>query len=81
MFFRKRREMQGLINSSRKSLADAEMMIAERNKFLKEIVVKDRKGKELIRKIKYLTECNNYSRPDIILNKIKELVHDYQSQN
>jgi hypothetical protein len=79
--FRTKKEMQGLINSSRKSLANAEMMIAERNKFLKEIVVKDRKGKELIRKIKYLTECNNYSRPDIILNKIKELIRDYQSEN
>ena len=53
--FRTKKEMQGLINSSRKSLANAEMMIAERNKFLKEIVVKNRNGKELIRKIKYLT--------------------------
>ena len=81
MFFRKRREMQSLINSSRKSLADAEFKIQERNKFLKGIIIENRGSKELISKIKYLVESNNFNRPDIILNKIKELVHDYQSQN
>ena len=79
--FKRRKEMQSLINSSRKALADAEMKIEERNKFLKEIIVENRDRKELIRKIKFLVESNNYNRPDIILDKIKELVHDYQSQN
>lgn len=79
--FKTKREMQSLIDSSRKSLANAEMMIAERNKLLKKTVTENRKGKDLISKIKYLTECNNYNRPDVVLNKIKELVQDYQSQN
>ena len=34
MFFRKYKEMQGLINASRKALAEAETRIVERNKLI-----------------------------------------------
>lgn len=34
MFFRKYKKMQGLINASRKALAEAEIRIVERNKLI-----------------------------------------------
>lgn len=79
--FRTKKEMQSLINSSRKSLADAEIQIAERNKLIEVIVEENRELKELVKEIKRLTTSNRYGRPNVILNKVKELVHDYQSRN
>lgn len=79
--FRRRKEMQSLINSSRKSLANAEIQISERNKLIEITVEENRELKELVKEIKRLTTSNRYGRPDVILNKVKELVHDYQSRN
>lgn len=63
MFFRKIKEMQGLINSSRKALAEAEVKIAERNKLLRnEIEEKEQlksKIKDLENNIEFLV--NNLS--------------------
>ena len=81
MFFRKIKEMQSLIDTSRKSLADAEVKIEERNKLIKTTREENRELKELVKEIKRLTTSNRYGRPDVILNKVKELVHDYQSRN
>ena len=72
--FRRLKEMQSLINSSRKSLADAEVKICERNKLIAITVEENRELKELVKEIKRLAESNRYNKPDIILNKIKELV-------
>ena len=38
MFFRKIKELQSLVNSSRKSLKDAEEKITERNKLIKHLL-------------------------------------------
>lgn len=38
MFFRKNKELQSLVNSSRKSLKDAEEKITERNKLIKHLL-------------------------------------------
>ena len=70
--FKTKKEMQSLINSSRKSLADAEVKIAERNKLIQVTVEENRELKELVKEIKRLSESNRYGRPDIILNKVKE---------
>lgn len=79
--FKRRKEMQSLINLSRKSLADAEAKIEERNKLIKTTREENRELKELVKEIKRLATSNRYGRPDVILNKVKELVHDYQSRN
>lgn len=79
--FKTKREMQSLIDTSRKSLADAEVKIEERNKLIKTTREENRELKELVKEIKRLTTSNRYGRPDVILNKVKELVHDYQSRN
>lgn len=79
--FRRKKEMQSLINSSRKSLAEAETLIEQRDKFLKETMIENKERKELISKIKHLVESNNYNRPDIILNKVKELVRPLNPTN
>lgn len=79
--FRTKKEMQSLIDTSRKSLADAEVKIEERNKLIKTTREENRELKELVKEIKRLTTSNRYGRPDVILNKVKELVHDYQSRN
>ena len=79
--FRTKKEMQSLIDASRKSLADAEVKIEERNKLIKTTREENRELKELVKEIKRLTTSNRYGRPDVILNKVKELVHDYQSRN
>ena len=72
--FKRRKEMQSLINSSRKSLANAEIQIAERNKIIEVTVEENRELKELVKEIKRLATSNRYGRPDVILNKVKELV-------
>lgn len=79
--FRKRKDMQGLINSSRKSLQEAQTDAKMYKKLFKEECKQNTRNNKLLTQIKTLVECNNYGRPDIILNKIKELVYDYQSQN
>lgn len=56
--FRSRKEMQSLIDSSRKSLAEAELQIAERNKLIRnEIAEKEQlksKIKDLENNIEFL---------------------------
>lgn len=79
--FKSKREMQGLIDSTRKSLANAESQLVERNKFIKDLVEENGEMKETIKemrkitkKIKELSEGNKYNKPEIILNKINELL-------
>lgn len=72
--FKTRKEMQSLINSSRKSLANAEIQISERNKLIEITVEENRELKELVKEIKRLATSNRYGKPDVILDKVKELV-------
>ena len=58
MFFKTRKEMQGLINSSRKSLANAEEKINQRNKLLRnqtdEIIELKARIKDLENNVEFL---------------------------
>ena len=58
MFFKTRKEMQGLINSSRKSLANAEEKIEQRNKLLRnqtdEIIELKARIKDLENNVEFL---------------------------
>lgn len=79
--FRKISELQSLLNASRKALANAEDKIVQRDHFIHKETVKHQRQSELVEQITRILYSNNYGRPDVYLNKLKELVHDYQSQN
>lgn len=102
MFNRKTKELQGLVNTSRKNLKDAEsriknksMLIADlqnkNNELTKENIAVHEENKELrfeneeqadlIKRISNLVSLNKYNNEKVFLNKIKELVSDYQSIN
>ena len=95
MFFRKIKELQGLVNSSRKSLERAEIKIKSRNILIgdmekqaqslyeenKEIRYALEESEELIKRIERLISSNKYNNEKAVLDKIKELVSDYQSIN
>lgn len=78
MFFKTRKEMQSLINASRKSLKNAEEKIEQRNNLLRsqteEIKALKSRIKDLENNIEILVH-NSKSK------KIKELVIDDQSNN
>jgi predicted RNase H-like nuclease len=88
MFFRKQKEMQGLINATRKSLLNAETKITERNKLIeyqskdiKELKLKTIELQTVLEEIKNIASSNTYNNEKLSLRKIKELVSDYQSTN
>lgn len=102
MFNRKTKELQSLVDSSRRSLKGAEsriknksMLIADlqnkNNELTKENIAVHEENKELrfeneeqadlIKRISNLVSLNKYNNEKVFLNKIKELVHDYQSLN
>lgn len=80
MFFRKRKEMQSLIDSSRKSLRKAqdtaehlkyERDIANNNATL--ILKQNRILRNVLKEIKLVAESNVYGNKEVALRKIKEL--------
>lgn len=78
--FRREKELQSLVNSSRKSLAEAEETINKLSEEMRIVrhnnVVLLNKNRSLIKAlndIKEATESNTYGRPGVILAKIKEL--------
>ena len=75
--FRSRKEMQSLIDSSRKSLAEAELQIAERNKLIKKEIAEKEQLKSKIKDLENNIELlvNNLS------DENKELISDSESQN
>ncbi len=95
MFFKKIKEMQSLVNSRTKALKEAEIKIknlTNEKEQLKEvrlmevrnntkILEQNNKKEELIKKISNLLSSNKYNNEKVILNKIKELVKDYQLKN
>jgi len=60
--FKKRKELQSLVDTTRKSLANAEMQIAERNKMIRDLIEENRilkeKNKNLEIKIEDLKNKN-----------------------
>lgn len=79
--FRRKKELQSLVNSSRKSLAEAEEIISKLSEEMRIVrhnnVVLLNKNRSLIKAlndIKEATESNTYGRLGVILAKIKELV-------
>ena len=79
--FRKIKELQSLLNASRKTLANAEDKIVQRDHFIHKETVKHQRRSELVEQITRIVYSNNYGKPEVYLEKIRELVHDYQSQN
>lgn len=100
--FKKVKELQSLVDSSRRSLKEAEsriknksMLIADlqnkNNELTKENIAVHEENKELrfeneeqadlIKRISNLVSLNKYNNEKVFLNKIKELVSDYQSLN
>lgn len=88
MFNRKKKELQTLVEASRKSFKKAEREneeLTKENLVLykekKELNSENDKQNELINKIETLLKCNKYNNEKSILNKIKELISDHQSEN
>lgn len=93
--FRKTKELQSLVNESRKSLDNAERKIEDYNILLKnmkeqaKVQYEEKKQLEkeiadkndLIRKVRWLLRINKYNNENAILGKIKELVTEHQSNN
>lgn len=86
--FRKRKELQRLIDTSRKSLAEAEgkleklsdeLKIARHNNVI--LIDKNRKQNKLIEEVSKWATSNTYDNEKVILDKIRDLVRDYQSNN
>lgn len=88
MFRRKSKELQKLVDSSRKALKEAESKIQNKNRLIAdmeeqaEVLYKEKKElQEVINRIDKLVNFNKYNNEKAVLNKIKELVRDYQSIN
>ena len=88
MFFRKTKELQSLVNVSRKALEHTEKeldlaysQIDNRDKIIYKQKEKIDKQKDLINRIENLLSANKYNNEKVVLDKIKELVSDYQSIN
>ncbi len=93
--FRKTKELQSLVNASRKALKDAESKIENRNILIadltkenlaiheenKELRFENEEQEELINRITKIATANAYNNEKAILGKIKELILDYHSQN
>lgn len=93
--FRRTKELQSLVEATRKALKEAEDKAENRNAVIKDMEEqakalyeenKDLKFEneeqlDLIKRIDKLVNSNQYNNEKAILNKIKELVSDYQSIN
>ena len=100
--FKKVKELQSLVNASRKNLKEAESRIKNRNIVIadlqskneeltkenlavheenKELRFENEEQADLIKRISNLVGLNKYNNEKVFLNKIKELVSDYQSIN
>lgn len=82
--FRKTKELQSLVNASRKNLKEAESKVENRNILIANLQNKNfenEEQKELIDRITRVATANAYNNEKVILSKIEELVNDYQSIN
>ena len=74
-------DKQGLINASRRNLADAENRISQINDLLEYQENKIKTLKDKLTVLEAYITSNNYGNAELRLEKLKELVRDYQSQN
>lgn len=102
MFYKKIKELQSLVDESRKSLKNAEDKIENRSALIadlqnkneeltkenlavheenKELRFENEEQRELIDRTRRIVTSNTYNNEKAILNKIKELISDYQSTN
>ena len=93
--FKRTKELQTLLNASRKALKEAEDKVENRNILIKDMEEQAKALYEenkdlrfeneeqlaLIKRIDRLVNSNKYNNEKAILDKIKELVSDYQSIN
>lgn len=93
--FRKTKELQSLVNASRKNLKDAERKVEDRNILIADlqkeneelsneniaVYEENEEQKELIDRIKRIATSNAYNNEKAILGKIKELILDAENQN
>lgn len=93
--FKRIKELQSLVDSSRKSLKEAERKVEERNILIadmerqanalyeenKDLRFENEEQSDLIKRIEKLSTSNTYNNEKAVLSKIKELISDYQSQN
>lgn len=79
--FRKTKELQSLVNASRKNLKDAERKVEDRNILIADLQKKNEEQRELIDRIKRIATSNAYNNEKAILGKIKELISDSESEN
>ena len=93
MLFRRKKEMQSLINARTKALRNAEDKILQREKMIdnqkdqindlkKQLEESDKNNEELVdilTEINKRTASNSYSKPEVVLKKIKELVKDFEA--
>lgn len=93
--FKRTKELQTLLNASRKVLKEAEDKIENRNILIKDMEeqakalyeenkdlrFENEEQLDLIKRIDKRVNSNKYNNEKAILDKIKELVRDYQSIN
>lgn len=93
--FKRTKELQSLLNASRKALKEAEDKIENRNMLIKDMEeqakalyeenkdlrFENEEQLDLIKRIDKLVNSNKYNNEKAVLDKIKELVRDYQSIN
>ena len=93
--FKRTKELQTLLNSSRKALKEAEDKMENRNILIKDMEeqakalyeenkdlrFENEEQLDLIKRIDESVNSNKYNNEKAVLNKIKELVRDYQSIN
>ena len=84
MFKRKNKELQKLVNSSKKALEKAERKVEElvkENIALyeenKDLRFENEEQKDFIKRIGRLVNSNKYNNEKAILQKIKELISDF----
>ena len=93
--FRRTKELQSLVEATRKALKEAEDKAENRNAVIKDMEeqakalyeenkdlrFENEEQQDLIKRRDKLVNSNKYNNEKAILNKIKELVSDYQSIN
>lgn len=79
--FRKIKELQSLVDASRKNLETAERKVEDRNILIADLQKQNEEQEELIDRITRIATSNTYNNEKAILGKIKELISDGKSQN
>ena len=79
MFFRKKKELESTTKARTKALKEAEDRVVEYRNSFRKASEENKTLRSFYEEVSYLITSNKYEADSIILNKIKELVYDYQS--